>query len=327
MSNNNISNQQTCRICSNSTGNTLYTFKDFHLGNLKTYNYFQCSKCGCLQKCELFEEHVQYYPENYYSYAKDDRTTLVSKIKWVIRDVRNTYYRNGSGFSGKLIHAILPCMSIAMIEKCKPEKTSKILDIGCGSDALMLQYLSQQGYTHLSGVDPFIQKDIQIGNATIFKKSVLDIDDQFDLITLNHSFEHMPNPHEILKHCKKILSKNGSILLRIPVVDSFAWEQYGQYWPNLDAPRHLFLYSTQSIELLVKEFDLKIEKKWYDSTAFQYWGAELYKKGYALHQKVVLFPLLKLLYRVYYSIAKLNAIERLNEQAKGDTVAFLVRNV
>ncbi|HEX2959323.1 MAG TPA: class I SAM-dependent methyltransferase [Chitinispirillaceae bacterium] len=323
---NKTSNEQVCRVCSNSTENTLYTFKDFHLGNNITYNYFQCSKCGCLQKSELFEEHVQYYPENYYSYAKDDRTTLLSKIKWGIRDVRNAYYRNGSGLPGKLIHAILPCMSIAMIEKCKPQKTSKILDIGCGSDALMLQYLSQQGYNNLFGVDPFIQKDIQISNASILKKSVLEIDDQFDLITLNHSFEHMPNPHEILKHLKKILSKNGRILLRIPVVDSFAWEHYRQYWPNLDAPRHLFLYSTKSIELLVKEFNLNIENKWYDSTAFQFWGTELYKKGYALHQKTLLFPLLKVLYRIYYSISKLSTIERLNENGKGDTVAFLLRN-
>ncbi|MDO5576430.1 MAG: class I SAM-dependent methyltransferase [Fibrobacter sp.] len=276
---NNINSEPVCQICSNSTKNTLYAFKDFHLGNNNTYSYFQCDKCGCLQKRELFEEHGQYYPENYYSYAKDDRTTLLSKIKWGIRDIRNAYYRNGTGFLGKLIHAILPCMSIAMVEKCKPQKSWKILDIGCGSDALMLQYLSQQGYSYLFGVDPFIAKDIQIGNAKIFKKSVLDIDEQFDLITLNHSFEHMPNPHEILEHCKKILSKDGRILLRIPVVDSFGWEHYGEYWPNLDAPRHLFLYSTKSLELLVQKFNLQIEKKWYDSTAFQFWGAEIYKKG------------------------------------------------
>jgi SAM-dependent methyltransferase len=281
----------------------------------------------CLQKTDLFEEHVQYYPQDYYSYARDDKSTIVSKIKWGIRDIRNSYYRKGKGVLGEWIDITLPCKSIAMVEKCNPQKSWHILDVGCGSDALMLQYLSQQGYSHLFGVDPFIQKEITIGNATIFKKSVLDITDSFDLITLNHSFEHMPNPKEILMHCKELLSQNGAILLRVPVVDSFAWDFYHEFWPNLDAPRHLFLHSTKSIDILTRECNLHIGKKWYDSTAFQFWGAELYKKGYSLHQRTPLFPLIKLAYRMYYSMIKRDEVERLNKGGRGDTAAFLLRNL
>jgi SAM-dependent methyltransferase len=317
----------TCTICNNISGNRAYHFKDYHLRTEKEYEYFKCAQCGCLQKTRTEEDHAQYYPDNYYSYTKDDRSSIISKIKWGLRDIRNSYYRTGRGFTGKIIHSLLPCMSVAMVEKANPQKSWRVLDVGCGSDALMLQYLSQRGFVNLFGVDPFIKQDITIGNATILRKSLEDCTDTFHLITLNHSFEHMRNQESILLHCKKILNPDGVIILRIPVVSSFAWEQYKEFWPKLDAPRHLYLHSIESIQYLVQKCGLLVKNCVYDSTAFQFWGAELYKKGYALHQKTFLFKQIKFAYRIYYSILKRKTVEQLNNDKKGDTIALFLKHI
>jgi len=318
-------NTQKCAICNNTAGNTVFSFRDLHFGTNVYYKYFQCVKCQCLQKCSTDENHVQYYPDNYYSYARDDRLSFSSKVKWMTRDIRNEYYRNGKGVIGNWIHIVLPSMSVAMIERANPEKSMKILDVGCGSDALMLQYLSSQGFVNVFGVDPYITHDINIGQAIILKKRVQDIQDKFDIITLNHSFEHMVDQYEVLSHCKKILTENGRIILRIPTVSSYAWESFKEYWPNLDAPRHLFLHSDKSIKLLINTCGLKVEKNINDSTAFQFWGAELYKKGFALHQKTPFFKYIKLMYRIYYSITKRSIVEKLNANHQGDTVALFLK--
>ena len=42
------------------------------------------------------------------------------------------------------------------------------------------------------------------------------MNDKYDIITFNHSFEHIEDPLEILKHANKLLAVNGTCIERIP---------------------------------------------------------------------------------------------------------------
>jgi predicted SAM-dependent methyltransferase len=75
----------------------------------------------------------------------------------------------------------------------------------------------------------------------------------WDIITLNHVFEHLDNPLEILHNLNKLLSIKGKLLLRFPVIDSFAFEKYKENWVQFDAPRHVNLFTRKSIALLVEK--------------------------------------------------------------------------
>lgn len=55
----------------------------------------------------------------------------------------------------------------------------------------------------------------------------------------HHSFEHIADPFETLCSVRRLLS-SGTCLIRIPIVDSWAWENYGVNWIQIDAPRHFF---------------------------------------------------------------------------------------
>ncbi len=317
---------QKCSICGNSSGNIPFSFTDYNMGSSQRFSYFQCSSCGCLQKSDPEEDNSNYYPVDYYSFSLDDQTTLRSKAKWLIRNIRNEYYRSGKGVLGKLISRILPCGSISMIHKVKPLIGSKILDVGCGNDALMLQYLSSIGYQNLVGIDPYISSDhLQFGTAHVYKKVLTEISGEFDLIVFNHSFEHMNNQKEILSHCSKILGKSGKVVITIPTVDSYAWRTFKEFWPNLDVPRHLFLHSVKSVGLLAEACGFSIETTYRESTSFQFWGKKLYEKKIPLFSSDKYHRLVRLWYRLLYSLMLYKKVEYLDQNSDGDTIMLVLK--
>jgi hypothetical protein len=50
----------------------------------------------------------------------------------------------------------------------------------------------------------------------------------------------------------------------------------------LDAPRHFFLHSINSLELLAAKAGMKVTRIDYDSNELQFWGSEQYSKGIPL---------------------------------------------
>jgi len=266
-----------------------------------------------------------YYPATYYSFDCDDATTAASRVKWRIRELRNAYYRTGKGAMGRLIHRLLPNPAIGMFYALGPAKNWKVLDVGCGNSALFLQHLAREGYAGFLGVDPYIPVPQRtIGAGKIIRKRLTEVDGLFDLITFHHSFEHIPDQRETLLKSATLLAPGGTLLLRLPTVQSDAWERDGAYWANLDAPRHLYLHTEKSIELLGQQCGLKTDRIVRDSTGFQFWGTALYRCGIQLGGAPGAVTLLRLLFRLYYSIRMARRIDQLNASARGDTMAVIM---
>jgi SAM-dependent methyltransferase len=159
---------------------------------------------------------------------------------------------------------------------------NKILDVGCGNGAALL-LLSQLGFQDLWGIDQFIPNDITYSTRIrVLKTSIHDLDQTFDIVTFHHSFEHMADPLEVLRSVHRVLSDEGLCLIRIPVANSFAWEHYGIHWVQVDAPRHLFLHSIKSMEILAAQAGLDVAEVIWDSTEFQFWGSEQYLRDIPL---------------------------------------------
>ena len=208
----------------------------------------------------------------------------------------------------------------------KPSLDSKILDVGCGAGHLLLG-LRECGFLHLTGIDPFISDDICYKNGIrIYKKKIHELKGQYDFIILNHSFEHMPDPVSIFQSLSLRLATNGLIIIRIPLVSSFAWRHYKTNWVQLDAPRHLFLHSTKSIEILSEIAGLRVESVEFDSNAFQFWGSEQYQRDIPLyHEK----SFLKSRRRSIFSRSKIVEFQmrsaELNADKNGDQATIYIR--
>jgi SAM-dependent methyltransferase len=153
---------------------------------------------------------------------------------------------------------------------------SSILDVGCGSGRVILS-MRRSGFKNLTGIDPFLEKDLQdTDNLKILKRDLFEMNGQFDFIMMHHAFEHMDHPEKVLGKIKELLKPDGKLLIRIPVANSHAWRKYRTHWFALDAPRHLFLHTTHSIHLLARQAGLKIDRIEYDSSFVQFASSEKY---------------------------------------------------
>src|SRR3989304_5704603 len=98
-------------------------------------------------------------------------------------------------------------------------------------------------------------------------------------------FEHMDDPRSTLLHIARLLRPGHILLISLPLAGKYAWRKYESYWAQLDAPRHLFLHTEETIRLLARETGFTVREVHYDSTAFQFWGSEQYRRQIPLHDQ------------------------------------------
>jgi len=70
----------------------------------------------------------------------------------------------------------------------------------------------------------------------------------FDAVTLNHVIEHVPDPVQTLRECFRILKPGGTLVLFTPNATSLGHRIYQEYWRGLEPPRHLHIFSMQSLQ-------------------------------------------------------------------------------
>ena len=158
-------------------------------------------------------------------------------------------------------------------------KETRILDVGCGAGTWLCA-LAKEGYANLVGCDPFIETDLQYDNGVkIYKRTIHEMEGEFDWIRLNDSFEHMTDPHEVMDSIYKLLCIDGMAQISIPVFPNIAYDTFGVNWYQLDAPRHIVLYSREGFENMVRQNNLEILRINYNSVNSAFIRSFLYEKG------------------------------------------------
>ena len=271
-----------CKICKNSIGNSKYRVREMMFGLREEFDYFQCANCGCLQIGTAPQDLSRYYPRDYFSLEKpklSERLALFSSLK----QARLKHALGQKNALGAVLSIIGGIPSIPeWVIKAHLRTDSRILDVGCGQGQRLLQ-LRRKGFSSLTGIDPHIASNIRYRcGVTVYKMQVEDITEHFDFVTLNHSFEHMSDPLNTLKKLRDITNPNGYVMIRIPIADSFAWRNYGSDWFQIDAPRHLFLHTRKSMELLAVKAGFTIFDITYDSNEGQFICSEQYKRDIPL---------------------------------------------
>jgi len=189
-----------CRICGNENGNKLFIAKEMMFGTNEEFEYFECAECKTIQIKDIPVDIKKYYPENYSSMSKFNTDKPISILKKFIKMIFAQIYLN------KIIGLIFtPFVNKFNLFYLKNLKTagcnlkSKILDVGSGIGNKLIG-LKEFGFTQLYGSDPFIDNEIEYPSGLrIYKRDINGFTEKFDFIMLNHSFEHMFNPKEILQ--------------------------------------------------------------------------------------------------------------------------------
>jgi len=317
-----------CRICENEKGNRLFKFKEMHIGLREEFTYFQCVNCRCIQIEEIPENMSKYYPSEYYSFNLSPKSENV--VKQAIRRQRDYYALFNRGFIGGFIYRWFPSpVKLRSLYRVSSlTKDSTILDVGCGN-GYFLRVLRDFDFKHLVGIDPYVRKGEDYGDhVKILKKSIHQLSGKYDLIMFHHSFEHIPDPCDTLLAVGRLLSSDGTCLIRIPVVDSWAWKNYKENWVLIDAPRHFFLHSYASMQILAEHTGFKIREVVCDSGLNQFYGSEQYKRdiplvadnSYKVNPSKSIFSKKEI--RLFKKKAK-----QLNSIGQGDQAAFYLEKI
>ena len=271
-----------CKVCGNAHRNQLYPVKEMQLGLRETFHYMECDQCGCIQLLDLPENLEKYYPaKGYYSFHLGlnfrNKPDLLRKLK-------AAYLIYGkSQLLGRLLSIGYKAPElINWLKNTGVQYQDNILDVGAGNGSLLLN-LFRIGFTRLSGADPFIEKDLQYGPVSIYRKNIFELSGQYDLIMLHHAFEHMDEPGKVLQQLYRLLKKGKYLLIRTPVMGNYSWTKYGTNWMDLDAPRHIIVHSVKSMQLLAAEAGFEIKKIVFDGNYMSLIGSEQYSKGIALN--------------------------------------------
>jgi SAM-dependent methyltransferase len=127
----------------------------------------------------------------------------------------------------------------------------------------------------------FIDADIIDDKKELLVKkcSLYDLNESFDIIMLNHALEHMPDNVQALKHIHTLLNDGGSCMVSIPTVSSWLWKKYKENWYNLDAPRHFYLHSLASIDIMADKCGFKVDRIKYNTDYYSIKRSKRNSKG------------------------------------------------
>ena len=293
--------------------------KEMMFGTQEEFEYYQCRNCEALQ-IKALPNNISKYYENYYTQKKDYvQISNVKKLFWIVRSnlALTRLYPLIEFFR---YNSILHWAHISKINK-----NSGILDVGCGNGDVLFEF-SKHGFKNLYGIDPNLIF-IKSPNLKLEKNDLLSYNSKskFDLIMFNHSFEHIHEHHVTLKKALSLLSDQGTIMIRIPVINK-AFEIYKENWVQIDAPRHFIIHSLKSMNLLCENNGAEVYNHFFDSTAVQFIGSEQFKNGissYAINSYKT--DLNKSIF-TKNDIKKYEAkAKKFNKEGLGDQAVFFIR--
>ncbi len=136
-----------------------------------------------------------------------------------------------------------------------------LLDVGCGNGQFM-ERMRDLGWS-VCGVDPdpAAARKGRSQGLQILVGTVSDVPDttRYDVITLNHVVEHVPDPIALLRECRRRLRpQTGTLVITTPNIKSLGHWWFKRYWRGLEVPRHLVLFSPAAMADCVVRSGLRV---------------------------------------------------------------------
>ncbi len=134
----------------------------------------------------------------------------------------------------------------------------RILDIGAGTGDF-LSVAKTDGWETV-GVEPSEKaKSIAKSKGVSFVDNTDELENNsFDVISMWHVLEHVPNLDNQIKELKRLLKPNGTLIVAVPNFKSFDAKHYGKFWAAYDVPIHFWHFSKTAIKLLFEKEEMKL---------------------------------------------------------------------
>ena len=182
----------------------------------------------------------KYYESEDYISHTDSRRSLFEKIYQLIKQ----YSLN---------------KKVRIIKQYSSPK-GRLLDVGAGTGDFLLS--SKKRGWQIQGVEPNLKaRKLADEKGVHLLEDIDEIANQkFDVITLWHVLEHVPDLESYLTKLKNLLKDDGILLVAVPNYKSYDAIHYKEFWAAYDVPRHLWHFSINSIKFLFSKEKMKVVK-------------------------------------------------------------------
>ncbi|WP_203256628.1 class I SAM-dependent methyltransferase [Hyunsoonleella ulvae] len=150
-------------------------------------------------------------------------------------------------------------------------KEKKLLDVGCGTGDFL--QTAKRNNWEAFGIEPNTQArsiaNTKTGNSVYETDQLSKFErHSFDVITLWHVLEHLPDLEAQISTFKTLLKPNGTLVIAVPNYKSYDATHYKEFWAAFDVPRHLWHFNRDAMSNLVSKFNFKVIKTkpmWFDA--------------------------------------------------------------
>jgi len=223
-----------CNICG--------SVDDYPFLKMDGFIYRKCRNCGLIYQNPrpVFIDLKNRYHDNYFDYEFANQKNFFNLMKLGLKDID---FEHISKQLGK-------------------EKT--FLDIGCAT-GLLINHMKKNGWK-TKGVDicrPSAEYGIKNYGLDIFIGTLEKAsfpDDYFDVVHLSHLIEHVSDPKGTLLEIKRVLKKDGYMILTTPNADGFQARIARNSWRSA-IPDHIFLFSKKTMSKLLEITGFEVIKQ------------------------------------------------------------------
>jgi SAM-dependent methyltransferase len=259
-----------CASCGGEEGRRL-TAVDHISG--EAFELAVCSRCGLGRTDPAPADLLPYYPTGYYG-SGGIRFNRV--VEAAIRTSRSS--------------------RVAEVTRAHPEPGA-ILDVGCGR-GLMLSELANRGWRAV-GVEmsdvasrharEVLGLDVRVGDLAGCEFPAAS----FDVVTLFHVLEHLPDPDAALAEARRVITARGWLLVEVPNFGSLQSRLAGGRGFHVDAPRHLFHFTRAALLQSLERAGFEPLRVATHSFEFGYYGMLQSLLNLATRRQNALYEMLK----------------------------------
>jgi 2-polyprenyl-3-methyl-5-hydroxy-6-metoxy-1,4-benzoquinol methylase len=243
-----------CPCCA-TPGEAVY--EDLTAAVAGRWTFRRCRACALwwTDPQPLPEEIPSYYAD-YYTHSSESGTPsrfLRIQEALAARILPFTLGYGRRGVAGAILAAfpLLRDLANSSVLWVPSHPGARLLDVGAGSGAF-LRRMKDLGWA-VTGVEPDpaaaegarSRHGLNVLSGGV--EQLLSSPERFDVITMSHVLEHVPDPAGLLRSVRSLLQPGGSVVVLTPNAGSLGRRMLGRRWRGLEVPRHLSLFTRRSL--------------------------------------------------------------------------------